>query len=313
MQHIDDDQVKDLLLPDLREVIDYVEQVFCDYHEEEAQMVPKIYLDVENGDYRAMPASWGHYSGVKWISVYPSNRSKGLPTIHGTLLLNNTDTGQPVISMDCAELTAFRTAAVSAIAAKYLTPNTSVKTVAFIGCGKQALYHLQMYLEIFPNIERVSVYDRNPKSIDAFITAVLDRSLISNNRITSQSSIQLALKDADVITTLTPSTDPYLDINDLNDPFHINAVGADAVGKRELMANVLEDENVFLVVDDWEQASHSGETQYNKDLPYLLLSDIITNTCIKPVGKTTVFDSTGLAIEDIAIGRLIYERYCQGN
>lgn len=305
MKHLSEDEVLDLLDGAEQDVVQYMEDVFKDYHYCDAVMVPKIYLKTTYGDFRAMPATWDQYTGVKWISVYPNNRDKGLSTINGTLLLNNSDTGEPIVSMDCAELTAHRTAAVSALAAKHLTMNSLVRTLTFIGCGKQAVTHLRYYRSVFNNIENVRLYDMRIENAENLAKT------LSDVNVEVFDSVANACLGTDVITTLTPSKEPILNGCDIEHPFHINAIGADAVGKRELGNSIWQ--RSVLIVDDYEQASHSGEMQYNTNLPYLTLSDIITETCMKPKGKTTVFDSTGLAIQDIAIGKLIYERHCRGN
>ena len=119
-------------------------------------------------------------------------------------------------------------------------------------------------------------------------------------------SVKQAVRDADVVTTLTPSTKPYLDILDLKSGCHINAVGADAVGKRELMTNVI-DGSANVICDDMEQALHSGELQYNvwPNLEINNIGSVIKNKKAPNKG-ISVFDSTGVAIEDIAIAELIY-------
>ena len=304
MDHITNDQIKNILDGNEVDVIHQMERVFVDYKDGRAKMIPKTYLTTSKGDFRAMPAQWEDISGVKWISVYPDNHILELPTIHGTLLLNDTLTGQPIVSMDCAELTAYRTAAVSALAAKHLTINNTVTTLTFIGNGYQAWLHMKMYEAIFPNIKTVNLYDTNvqnsQKLKDWIDTETNAKSVICD-------SVRNACMSTDVITTLTPSTVPFLGQSHIDHPFHINAIGADAEGKRELENSIWM--NGTLIVDDYEQASHSGEAQYVKSLHYLTLGDIITGDCIKPAGRTTVFDSTGLAIEDIAIGKLIYEKH----
>tara|TARA_A100001201_G_scaffold133383_1_gene120484 strand:+ start:50 stop:982 length:933 start_codon:yes stop_codon:yes gene_type:complete len=310
MLHLNDDQITDILIDKEAQVIKQMEDVFVDYHANVAEMIPKTYLTNRSGDFRAMPARWGDYSGVKWISVYPNNYKHNLPTIHGTLLLNDTYTGEPIVSMDCAKLTGYRTAAVSALAAKHLTPNNIVHTITFIGCGYQAMLHMKMYNAIFPNINHVKLYDINEDNATKLMHWIRDEFGI-NEVTTYCDTARSATLCTDLITTLTPSTEPFLGDSDIKHPFHINAIGADAVGKRELRNSIWM--NSALIVDDYEQASHSGEMQYNTELPYLTLGDIITKTCVKPSGRTTVFDSTGLAIEDIAIGRFIYEEYCKGN
>ena len=313
MIHLNEDQVVDLLQNKEEQIIQQMENVFNDFHTGVAEMVPKIYLNNKSGDFRAMPARWGDYSGVKWISVYPNNYKQNLPTIHGTLLLNDTYTGEPIVSMDCAQLTAYRTAAVSALAAKYLTLNGQVRTCTYIGCGYQAKIHVRMYRHIYPRLDKIRLYDKNKEAAFELRQWILDNNVGSRNGVLPSvcDNISDACLGSDLITTLTPSIKPYLGQSHIKDSVHINAVGADAEGKRELERSIWMKST--LVVDDYEQASHSGEAQYVPDVPYMTLGKVLTQCNTLYTHKATVFDSTGLAIEDIAIGKFIYEEYCKGN
>lgn len=309
MIHLQEDEVVDFLDGNQRKVIQEMEDVFIDYYHGRAKMIPKTYLTTDKGDFRAMPAQWEDISGVKWISVYPKNHTLDLPTIHGTLLLNDSLTGQPIMSMDCAQLTAYRTAAVSALAAKHLSTDRAVQKLAFIGCGYQAKLHIDMYAAQFPDIKRIKLYDVNAERSNELMNWINQKYTFES--VSTYDNVTSTCHGADVITTLTPSTKPYLGQSNITHPFHINAIGADAEGKRELERSVWM--KCDLIVDDYEQASHSGEAQHVKHLPYLTLGDIITGKSKPPSNRITVFDSTGLAIEDIAIGKFIYEQYCQRN
>ena len=309
MLHLNDHQVENLLEGSEVQIVQYMEDVFKDFVTGRAKMIPKTYLTTRwKGDFRAMPASWQDISGIKWISVFPNNHKSNLPTIHGTLLLNDTLTGEPIISMDCAKLTGYRTAAVSALAAKHLTVSNIVHTLTFIGCGYQSKLHMMMYAAVFPNIKRVKLYDINTESVDKLMHWMDKKYKLES--VSTYDNIPHACSNADVITTLTPSTEAYLGLDDIDDTvMHINAIGADAPGKRELKDDIWQ--KFDLVVDDEEQATHSGETQYVDGVPHYTLKELIQGGDVKD--KPTVFDSTGLAIEDIAIGKLIYEKYNQGN
>ena len=312
MKYLNDEQVKDLLDGKWREVIKAIEEAFVD---PTADMVPKTYLKAGNaGDYRAMPAALGGYAALKWIGVFPSNpkgdnpMGKKLPTTIGTLILNDRFTGLPLLAMDCTTLTAYRTAATSAIAAKYCAPDA--REFAFVGCGLQAKYHVEAYESIFGHMNMsVDLYDKNEKAQKDLFNWLGEQHLCyswGRNK-----SVKQAVEHADVITTLTPSTEGYLDVLDLKSNCHINAVGADAVGKRELMPNII-DGSANIICDDSEQARHSGELQYN-EWPYLdvnSLEHLIKNYKNMQLNKgISVFDSTGVAIEDIAIGILLYRLY----
>ena len=320
MIYLNDDQVSELLhhkgFQRWTEIVERIESAFID---PTAHSVPKTYLEGKNGDFRAMPAALGDFAALKWIGVFPNNNEVDailgsgipLPTTIGTLILNDRHTGKPLVAMDCTPLTAFRTAATSAIAAKYCAPDA--EEFAIIGCGLQAKYHIQAYEAICQghmNLE-VNLYDRNEKAQKKIFNWLGQENLCrawGRNK-----SVKEAVESADVITTLTPSTEAYLDILDLPNNCHINAVGADAVGKRELMTNVI-DGAADIICDDPIQAMHSGELQYNEwvgghwdinSLKYL-----IDNYKTMQLDKgVSVFDSTGVAIEDIAIGILVFELY----
>lgn len=306
MIYIDDFEVSDLLHNKWHQIIESVESVFT---EPFTEMVPKVYLPAgKAGDYRAMPAAMGGYAALKWIGVFPNNHKYDLPTTIGTLLLNDRYTGQPLAAMDCTTLTAYRTAATSAIAAKHCAPEA--KEFAIIGCGKQAKYHIEAYESIFSHMNMiVETHDQNRAAMKKLHNWIGEENIA--HAWGYNDNVEDAVKHADVITTLTPSTEPYLDVHWLKSNCHINAVGADAVGKRELMTNVI-DGAADVICDDPEQAVHSGELQYN-DWPYLhvsSMSDLIKNNKTMQLNKgISVFDSTGVALEDIAIAELIYRLY----
>ena len=310
MKQLNDLGVDALLYKKWGEVISSVEAAFLD---DSAKMVPKIYLEAGNaGDYRAMPAALGGYAAIKWIGVFPNNpkgenpMKRKLPTTIGTLILNDRFTGLPLMAMDCTTLTAYRTAATSAIAAKHCLPN-NIREIAFVGCGLQAYYHFLAYREVFPNIKTVSLYDKNEEAIQKLANKIPK----SFNVIKYPSNIEQAVKQADLITTLTPSKKPYLDFNYLKNNCHINAVGADAIGKRELMANVITRAS-NIICDDPVQAFHSGELQYTfgRDLNTWSLRHVIKNkTEMDLENGVSVFDSTGVSLEDIAVGILVYSLY----
>ena len=305
MKQLNDLGVDALLYKRWGEVISSIESAFLD---DSAKMVPKVYLDSHtHGDFRAMPAALGDYACLKWIGVYPNNHLiSSLPTTLGTLLLNERETGKPLMAMDCTTLTAYRTAATSAIAAKHCLPN-NIREIAFVGCGLQAYYHFLAYREVFPNIKTVSLYDKNEEAIQKLANKIPK----SFNVIKYPSNVEQAIRQADLITTLTPSKEPYLDFNYLKNNCHINAVGADAIGKRELMANVITRAS-NIVCDDPAQAFHSGELQYTfgQDLNTWSLRHVIKNrTEMDLENGVSVFDSTGVSLEDIAIGILVYSLY----
>lgn len=312
MKYLEDLEVSSLLEGKWSQVIDSIESAFLS---PTADMIPKVYLKAgKAGDYRAMPAALGGYAAMKWIGVFPNNpkgnnpMGRNLPTTIGTLILNDRYTGLPLLAMDCTTLTAYRTAATSAIAAKYCAPNA--EEFAFIGCGLQARYHIEAYESIFGHMNMsIELYDTNESSMLQMFNWLGREHLC--HAWGRNESVEKAVKYSDVITTLTPSTEPYLNVLDIKSNCHVNAVGADAKGKRELNPNVI-DKAANVICDDPEQATHSGELQYNV-WPHLEVTDL--STLIKNHKNMqlnrgiSVFDSTGVSIEDIAIGILIYQLY----
>jgi ornithine cyclodeaminase/alanine dehydrogenase-like protein (mu-crystallin family) len=298
VNYLDDDIVKELLAGKWHTLIENIESAIVD---PTADMIPKTYLDCKQGDFRAMPAALQCYASLKWIGVFPNNWQIPTPTTQGTLILSDRETGTTLMAMDCITLTAYRTAAVSAIAAKHCCPDAT--NFAFIGCGLQARYHIEAYEAIYGHTNmHIDVYDKDEKAMKDLYSWIGKENIASGwgwNK-----SVKQACAHADVVTTLTPSTEAYLGLEDLGETvMHINAIGADAVGKRELKDNIW---RAFdLVVDDREQAAHSGETQYVDGSPHHTLKEIIQGC--DATDNPTVFDSTGLAIEDIATAILIYK------
>ena len=306
MKYIDDLQVKDLLQDKWLQIAETIEEAFVD---ESVLMPEKTYLEGEAGDFRIMPVAYKRYAAIKWIGVFPDNPQIAERTINGSLILSDRETGVPLLGMDCATLTAYRTAVTSAIAAKYCAPDA--EEFAIIGCGIQGRYHIEAYEAICCSHMKLSIqlYDTWESPMNQMFNWLGRENLC--HAWGRNKSVKQAVEHADVITTLTPSNEGYLNILDLKSDCHINAVGADAVGKRELMTNVI-DGSANIICDDPVQALHSGELQYN-EWPHLDVNSmnyLIKNHKSMQLDKgVSVFDSTGVAIEDIAIAELIYRLY----
>ncbi len=292
-------------LLNMRTTIEAVEQAFRDWTNGKGTMPSKAYLVLEKGDFRAMPAALPGAAGVKWVNVHPANSSRGLPTVMAVLIYNDPETGYPLAIMDATDITAFRTGATAAIASKHLA-RTDSSTIGVIGAGRQAYTQIMAHAELF-DLQLVKIYDVVPaaaerlaKSLPQFKTRICK------------------IEDAaasDIVCTVTPARAPVLKKEHVRPGTHINAIGADAEGKEELEPSVLK--GALVVVDDLRQASKSGEINvpiakglYSPSEVYSTLGEIIAGH--KP-GRTdpnsiTIFDSTGVAIEDIAIAKLIYEQ-----
>ncbi|MDD2251628.1 MAG: ornithine cyclodeaminase family protein, partial [Dehalococcoidales bacterium] len=268
-----------------------------------AKMPGKSYVSLEKGDFRAMPAALSGASGVKWVNVHPANWQLNLPTVMAVLIYSDPDTGYPLAIMDASEITAYRTGAASAIASRCLA-RPGADSLGLIGAGRQAHTQLQAHLELF-NLKKIRVYDIDAKRAQAFAQSYSSLPICT-------SSIEEACNSA-IICTTTPATRPVVRIDWIKKGTHINAIGADAPGKQELETEILK--NARLVVDDIEQAAKSGEINvpikdghFSPDNIIATLGDCITGraSCRINENDITVFDSTGIAIEDIAVARAIY-------
>ena len=294
---------KDLLnIPD---VIKVVEDAFRVWAQDKGNMPAKAYLVVEKGDFRAMPAALPGAAGIKWVSVHPNNPSQGLPTVMAVLVYNDPETGYPLAVMDATEITAYRTGATAAIASKYLARQDS-HSLGIIGAGRQAYTQILAHAEVF-DLRLIKVFDCSRAAIERLIKSFPSYPL-------KECSLEEAIA-SDIVCTLTPSRVPLVKKERVIPGTHINAMGADAEGKEELEPSILRE--AIVVVDDLSQAGAAGEINvpitrglFTIDEVYATLGEIIGG---EKQGRAdekvvTVFDSTGVAIADIAIAKLIYDK-----
>jgi alanine dehydrogenase len=294
-----------LKLLDMPGVIEAVEQAFKDLGSGQAQMPPKAYLVLDRGDFRAMAASLPGIVGMKWVNVHPQNPSRGLPTVMAIIIYNDPDTGFPLAIMDATHITAYRTGATAAIASKYLARQDS-QTLGIIGAGRQAYTQIMAHRQMF-DLKLIKVFDRSRNAVERIIRS------FPKDHIRACSLEETAASD--IVCTLTPERVPYLKNEWVTPGTHINAIGADAEGKEELEPAILQE--AVVVVDDIRQASMAGEINvpitkgiFSIDKVYGTLSEIIV---ARKRGRTdrnevTVFDATGIAIEDVAVAKHVYEK-----
>jgi len=289
----------------MSDVINVVEEAFRMCGEGKGKMPAKTYLSVEHGDFRAMPAALPGCAGVKWVNVHPQNPSLGLPSIMAILIYNDPETGYPLAIMDATEITAYRTGAAAAIASKYLARRDS-HTIGIIGAGFQAHTQILAHAELFSSIS-INVFDVSKAAVDRLMHS-LSQFPIRN------CSIQEAVA-SDIVCTLTPSRSPIIKKEWIAAGTHINAVGADAPGKQELDPSILKE--AVVVVDDLKQASTSGEINVPIQKGIYSIREVYGTLAELVVGKKkartdnrliTVFDSTGIAVEDIAVAKLLFEK-----
>ncbi|ABN56937.1 MULTISPECIES: ornithine cyclodeaminase family protein [Methanoculleus] len=290
--------------PPYAEVNPAIEAAFAEHGRGNVQMPPKVYVTfVESGDFRTMPAYLPaqEIAGVKIVNVHPHNRTRGLPTVMALTVIIDITTGIPTAIINATELTALRTGSAGAIAAKYLAPRHPV-TLGIVGAGRQAEAQVEATAASLA-IEEILVWSRTEKSAEAFAARYSDYNARSV-------PIERAC-DCDVLTTTTPSTKPVVMADWIHEGTHINAIGADAPGKQELDPTILENAEVF--VDDPGQATHSGEVNVPVGTGYYdpaRIAGTLGEVVIGKKGRSspdaiTIFDSTGLAIQDLAIAALV--------
>jgi ornithine cyclodeaminase/alanine dehydrogenase len=288
-----------------------VERAFADHARGLAQMPAKVYLSLEQhaGDFRAMPSYVeGHdgappAAGVKWVNSHPDNPKRhGLPSVMGVYILSDPATALPLAVLDATVLTAARTGAAAAVASKHLA-KPGARTIGFIGSGVQARYMLDAHRVIYGDALEVLAADIDPRAAEAFASAWGGRVV----------SVEEAA-GCDIVCASTPGRTRAVERAWVRPGAHINAMGADAPGKQELDAAILQ--QAIIVIDEHHQATHSGEINVplstgalHEDRIFATLGEVIIGTK-KPARSAqaiTVFDSTGLAVQDVALARVLFE------
>jgi len=208
-------------------------------------------------------------------------------------------------------ITDMRTGAAGSIAAKYLARNDS-KVIGLVGAGAQAKTQLMALLEAYENLEEVRVWSRTEETKKHFVTEITQ---VYGNAIHAipATNIQKTVEGADIVVTATPSRKPLVMNNMVSAGTHINCIGADAVGKEELDPKILK--RAKIVVDDWAQASHSGEINIplsrgiiTKNDVWAEIGEIVAGlkTGRQRKDEITVFTSTGLAVQDAVTAKIAY-------
>ncbi|MDD1684412.1 MAG: ornithine cyclodeaminase family protein [Methanoregula sp.] len=279
-----------------------VESAFADHGKGLVQMPPKVYITLPEGDFRTMPAYLPSLAiaGVKIVSVHPNNPRQGLPTVMALTIILDLATGKPTAVINATRLTDMRTGAAGAVAAKYLSAKKEI-VLGVIGTGRQAEAQVAAISREL-KIRQVRIWGRDPAHVRKFADRFMEYPCMA-------APIEKAC-DCDVLVTTTPSTSPIVKSEWIHEGTHINAIGADAPGKEELDPALLRRAEVF--VDDPAQAVHSGEINVPIRMG-LYRADEIAGTLGEVVIKKkrrsgpeaiTIFDSTGLAIQDLAIAKI---------
>lgn len=286
----------------LQAVNDVIDMAFAEHARGSIQMPPKVYIDFETGDFRTMPAYIPSLetAGVKIVNVHPDNREHNLPTVMALTILLDVATGYPTAIFNATLLTDLRTAAAGAVAARYLAPKRSV-TLGLIGSGRQAQAQVRA-TALECEIEQIKVWSRDMKNAEKLCRMFPEFDCIP---ATAEQTC-----DCDLLVTTTPSRVPVVQDDWISAGTHINAIGADAAGKQELDPAILS--RATVIVDDPAQAIHSGEVNVpirdgffaQEDIAGILGEYVLGRKKRTSQDEITIFDSTGLAIQDMAIAKI---------
>jgi ornithine cyclodeaminase/alanine dehydrogenase-like protein (mu-crystallin family) len=274
--------------------VDAVRDAFVAHARGEWSMPPKVYVtNYPAGDFRAMPALGGGFALLKWITSFPGNPAQGLPTVTGMVLVSDASNGQLRAVLDAASVTALRTGAAAVLAAEVLG-RADAASASVIGVGVNGRAAARTFLA---RGRAVSLWDADPTRA-AQTAAELGATVAG--------SLEEALA-ADLVVTVTPGHEVLFADGTLRPGQHVSLMGADGPGKAEAADGELVRARLFC--DDWEQASHGGELAHAVETGVVgresvtTLGDVLVGAATGRTSDTeiTLFDSTGLAIQDLAI------------
>ena len=291
---LDEEQVGSVLC--MEDLIPAVEKALIDFSAGRVTQPVRNMLAVEeyDGFFAPMPVIMEGVMGVKLLSYYPRNDERDLPTHHAMIVLFRPETGEPLAMMEARLITEMRTGAVSAAATKVMA-SPDAKTLAILGSGVQARGHFRA-LSLVRRFEDVRVWSRTPEHAKRFADEI-------GAKVTSARE---AVTGADVVVTATNAMEPILQGAWLKPGAHVNAIGAPRPTWRELddaaMSNVV-------VVDSREAVlKESGDVILSKAVIHAELGEVLAGTKTVDPGETTIFKSVGLAVEDIAAAKHVYDR-----
>ncbi len=284
--------------------VDVVRNAFTEHAGGAWTMPSKVYLDAApDGDFRAMPAGGGGYAVLKWVTSFPGNPARSLPTVSGVVLLSDASTGELRAMLDAGAVTALRTGAAAVLAAETLARPT-VAAASVVGCGVNGKAVARAFLE---RDRDVLLYDAKPGMAEQAAEELGERTSVARD-------LAEALA-ADIVVTVTPGREILFGDGELHAGQHVSLMGADGPGKAEIAVGELLRARV--VCDEWEQASHNGDLGRAVDEGRLSREDVVELGLVllgRQPGREsehdiTVFDSTGLAVQDLAVAIAVYERY----
>jgi ornithine cyclodeaminase/alanine dehydrogenase-like protein (mu-crystallin family) len=278
------------------QAIEVVRDAFLRHYAGEWEMPSKVYLESPGfGDFRAMPARGGDLAMLKWISSFPGNPSQhGLPTVIGVVCLNDAQTSEPLMLLDAGAVTALRTGAVAAVAAQALA-REGAASAGIVGCGLHGAWAARCLMAA--GYADGVCFDPRAEAAEALAAEVGWRAGSRTEALA-----------CDVVSCVTPGHEVVVDAGDLRPGLHLNMLGADGPGKAEATVGAVA--SCALFCDEWNQASHGGE------LTGAVEAGLVTRERVTGLGAVlsgaapgrpgpdavTLFDSTGLAIQDLAVG-----------
>jgi ornithine cyclodeaminase/alanine dehydrogenase-like protein (mu-crystallin family) len=280
--------------------LDAVRDAFVAYARGEWAMPAKVYVPAyPAGDFRAMPAQGGGCALLKWICSFPGNSAQGLPTVMGTVLLSDASNGRLLALLEAASLTALRTGAAAVLAAETLA-RPDAATVSVVGAGVNGRAVARTFLA---RGREVLIFDLDPERTRA----------VADELGAAVAASEEEALSADVVATVTPGRHVLFGEGSLRAGQHVSLMGADGPDKSEIAAAELARVSVFC--DDWEQASHAGDLAHAVDAGLVAregateLGAVLTGNAPgrRAADEITAFDSTGLAIQDLAIALAAFE------
>jgi alanine dehydrogenase len=290
---------------DPRTAIERTRHAFERYARGEWEMPAKVYLDSPPfGDFRAMPARGDGMALLKWVTSFPGNTARGLPVVRGEVLLSDAETGEELAVIECSSVTSLRTGAAAAVSAELLALDEA-SSVGIVGCGVNGAWSARCL--VAAGYERGVCADVRPEAAEA-LAGELGWQVGDRAEATAQ----------DVVVTVTPGDEPVILASELSPGRHLAVLGADAHGKQEVELDAIG--RCTLFCDEWEQASAGGELANAVESGVVSrddvtpIGDLLTgeSTWTRSDGEITLFDSTGLAIQDLAICQAVYERWRAG-
>jgi ornithine cyclodeaminase/alanine dehydrogenase-like protein (mu-crystallin family) len=288
MQYFEEEKVRRLLGID--ELIAAMRKVLAEFSAGKWQQPVRGVLSQNGGFFGVMPAS-GESMGIKMVTFYPGNTE--LPTHMAVIALFDPKTGAPLALMDGRYITEMRTAAVSAVATDALSARDA-KVLTLLVAGVQAQAHLEVLRHV-RQFEEVRVWNHHPEKAKRFAEEHGIKAL----------ELEAAVRDADVVVTATSAREPILKGEWLKAGAQVNAVGASRPDWRELDDAVMRN---VVIVDSYEGGrKESGDVILSGATPFAELGEILNGTKRVEPGATTVFKSLGMAVEDVATAKLVYD------